>query len=76
MIIVTTPKDVRRIFSEQEIATMKAFGDALIFEDYSMCEASIDDATHRTGEFFCTRTDKHPGLHVAMGIGVAAVWRK
>ena len=74
MITVTTPKDVERIFDEQELATLKGFGDSLYFDKFSICDAVIAEETHRTGEFLCTRTDNHPGLHVAMGVGVAAVW--
>ena len=74
MIRVTTGDDMERVFSEQQLATMKGFGDALNFNTPGICSASISDNTHATGEFLCTRTTGHVGPHIAMGTRPVAIW--
>ena len=73
MIKITQSESVQQVFDAQQLATMKGFGDALSF-DGGVCQAAVECKEHTIGEFFCTRVDGHPGVHVAMGFGVVAVW--
>ena len=74
MIKITMTENVERVFDAQQLATLKGFGDALDFEGPGVCSKTVECGEHPLGEFFCTRVTGHPGVHVAMGLGVAAVW--
>ena len=73
MIKIDGQNSVEKVFDAQQLATLKGFGDALLF-DGSVCQSTIESDENPIGEFFCTRIDGHPGPHVAMGLEVMSVW--